>query len=68
EHLIHMRTQHIGPEELLVAAKVEFDNSLTSDDIASVINKLEDKIRERVPIAKMIYIEPDVMKKEKQKT
>ncbi len=61
-HLIHMRTQHIGPEELLVAAKVEMDGQMTTDAAAKAINDLENKIREKVPIAKMIYIELDVYK------
>jgi cation diffusion facilitator family transporter len=60
QRIIHMRTLHIGPEELLVAAKLEFDSSLTLDELSRVINRLEERVRERLPIAKIIYIEPDV--------
>ena len=58
ERLIHLRTQHIGPEELLVAAKVE----LGPDSIArlgAAIDDLERRIRAAVPTARVIYIEPD---------
>jgi len=57
--LIHMRTLHIGPEELLVAAKVEI---LEGDaaSIAQAINDAEIRVREVVPEASLIYIEPDL--------
>lgn len=58
--LIHMRTEHIGPERLLVAAKVELSRELNIEEVVRAINALEDHIREQVPIAKVIYIEPDI--------
>jgi cation diffusion facilitator family transporter len=58
--LIHMRTQHIGPEELLVGAKLELDPGLTSAGIAEAINATEARIRQDVPIARVIYLEPDI--------
>ena len=58
--VIHMRTQHLGPDELLVAAKLEFASDLTAPDLAGVIDALEANLRERVPIARAIYLEPDV--------
>ncbi len=60
QRLIHMRTLHLGPEEVLVAAKVEFDPSLTVAELGHAIDAVEALVRERLPIAKMIYIEPDV--------
>jgi cation diffusion facilitator family transporter len=59
EHLIHLRTQHLGPEELLVAAKVELD-ARTIARLGSAIDDLERRIRHAVPHARVIYIEPDV--------
>jgi cation diffusion facilitator family transporter len=58
--LIHMRTLHLGPDELLVAAKVEFDTELDIPGLASAIDTLETAIRNKAPIARMIYIEPDM--------
>lgn len=58
--VIHMRTQHIGPDELLVAAKVQLTPGLDSAGVAAVINQAEHRIREAVPITLMIYLEPDV--------
>ncbi len=60
KRIIHMRTLHVGPEELLVAAKLEFDSSLTLREISPLINEVEARLRESVPIATIIYIEPDV--------
>jgi cation diffusion facilitator family transporter len=58
--LIHQRTLHLGPEELLVAIKVELDGELDFPGVASTIDALEAEIRRRVPIARVIYVEPDV--------
>lgn len=58
--LIHLRTLHLGPDELLVAAKVELDAKLDFPELAAAIDTIEASIRSRVPIARVIYIEPDV--------
>jgi cation diffusion facilitator family transporter len=60
EALIHMKTLYLGPEELLVAAKVAFSAKKRLSDVAAAINSLEARIREAVPIARVIYIEPDI--------
>ena len=60
ERLIHIKTQHLGPDELLVAAKVAFPPDLTFRDVAGAIDELEARVRERVPYARAIYVEPDV--------
>jgi cation diffusion facilitator family transporter len=58
--LIWLRTQHLGPDELLVAAKVEFDLSLTMVQLAAAIDAAEVNVRTAVPAAKYLFIEPDV--------
>lgn len=60
EALIHMKTLHIGPDELLVAAKVAFPKATKATEIASAIDQVEAEIRAAVPAARMIYIEPDI--------
>jgi cation diffusion facilitator family transporter len=60
EELIHFRTQHIGPDELLVAAKVKLKPELTGAQVVESINRIEQQVRTEVPAAKMIYIEPDI--------
>jgi cation diffusion facilitator family transporter len=59
-HLIHLRTSHIGPENLLVAAKIGVPADLTAADLAAGINAAEKRIRAAVPIAETIYLEPDI--------
>ena len=58
--LIHLRTQHIGPEELLVAAKVSFNPEYSTAELAEAINRVEAAVRQEVPIARPMYIEPDI--------
>lgn len=58
--VIHMRTLHLGPEELLVAAKIAVQHDDTAAEVANAINAAEARIREAVPIARVIYLEPDV--------
>jgi divalent metal cation (Fe/Co/Zn/Cd) transporter len=55
-----MRTLHLGPEELLVAAKIAVRREATAAEIASAIDAAETRIREAVPIARVIYLEPDI--------
>ncbi|GHI89350.1 cation diffusion facilitator family transporter [Streptomyces xanthophaeus] len=62
--LIHMRTLHLGPEELLVAAKIAVRHDETATEVANAINAAEDRIREAVPIARVIYLEPDIFQAE----
>ncbi|MDJ0323506.1 cation diffusion facilitator family transporter [Cryobacterium sp. PH31-AA6] len=58
--IIHLKTLYLGPDELLVAAKIGFDAETRFSDVAAAINAVEARIREAVPIARTIYIEPDV--------
>ena len=58
--IIHMRTLHLGPEELLVAAKIAVQHDDTAAEVARAINAAEARIREAVPIARVIYLEPDI--------
>ncbi|MEV4706583.1 cation diffusion facilitator family transporter [Actinoplanes sp. NPDC049316] len=60
ECIIHMKTLHLGPEELLVAAKIAVPPTDRAEDVARHINETEARIREAVPIARVIYLEPDI--------
>jgi cation diffusion facilitator family transporter len=58
--LIHLRTSHIGPESLLVTAKIGVAADLTAADLAAGIDAAEKRVRAAVPIAETIYLEPDI--------
>ena len=58
--IIHLRTMHLGPEELLVAAKVEYDRSLDVPALAAAIDATETNLRSAVHLPATIYIEPDI--------
>ena len=59
--LVHIRTEHLGPEELLVAAKVAYDPGLSIEGLAAAIDETEVAIRAAVPTARLIYIEPGLV-------
>ena len=58
--IIHLRTEHLGPDELLVGVKVEYDRSLTVDGLARAIDATEVRMRAAVAVEQVIYIEPDI--------
>ncbi|WBO65904.1 cation diffusion facilitator family transporter [Streptomyces camelliae] len=58
--VIHMRTLHLGPEELLIAAKIAVQHDDTATEVANAINAAEARVRAAVPIARVIYLEPDI--------
>lgn len=58
--LLDLRTQHIGPDQLLVAAEMKMNPALDTEGVAVAIDAVEARIRQAVPIAKMIYLEPDI--------
>jgi cation diffusion facilitator family transporter len=60
ERVIHLRTEHIGPEELLVAAKIAVRHDDTAKRVARGIDAAEQRVRAAVPIARLIYLEPDL--------
>ena len=60
ERVIHLRTLHVGPEELLVAAKIAVAHDDTAAAVARAIDAAEGRVRAAVPIATVIYLEPDI--------
>ncbi len=60
QRCIHLRTEHLGPDEIVVATKVEFDPDLTVAQLATTIDALEVQIRVAEPRATLIFVEPDV--------
>ncbi len=60
ERVIHLRTQYLGPEELLVAAKIAVPASLPTEAVAEAIDHAEARLRDAVPVARIVYLEPDL--------
>lgn len=65
--IIHLKTLHLGPEELLVAAKISVGAAETGRDIAAAIDEAESRIRTAVPIARVIYLEPDLHREDSKR-
>jgi cation diffusion facilitator family transporter len=62
QRLIHMRTEHIGPDELLVGAKIELVDGLSVPEVAEAVNRIEANVRRNVPTARVMYLEPDIFR------
>jgi cation diffusion facilitator family transporter len=60
ERVIHMKTLHLGPEELLVAVKIGVSRTASAADVADTIDAAERGMREAEPAAQVIYVEPDI--------
>ncbi len=60
DSVVHMRTMHLGPDELLVAVKVRVPAAASGADVADAIDRAEAAVREAEPIARVIYVEPAV--------
>jgi len=60
DRVIHLKTQYLGPEELLVAAKVAVAPNSSARDIAAAIDGAEAALRARIPSARVVYLEPDI--------
>jgi cation diffusion facilitator family transporter len=60
ERVIHLRTMHLGPDELLVGAKVAMPAGLSLGEAANFLDSAEARVRAVVPSARVIYLEPDV--------
>ena len=60
QRVIHMKTMHLGPDELLVAAKIAVAATDSAAEVARAIDAAEARIRAVEPVARMIYLEPDI--------
>lgn len=60
ERIIHIKTLYLGPDELLVAAKIGLTGNPSLIEATATIDAIEDRVREAVPIARVIYLEPDI--------
>jgi len=59
-HIVHLKTLYLGPDEMLVGAKIAVDSNKRFFVVAADINAIEQRVRAAVPVARVIYIEPDV--------
>lgn len=58
--IIHMRTLYLSPDEFMVGAKIDISPTATMQEVSVIVNLAERRIRQAVPAAKVIYLEPDI--------
>ena len=65
EDIIHMKTLYLGPDELMVAAKIAVRETDSAREVSNIIDVAEEEIRKAVPTARVIYLEPDILRSSK---
>jgi cation diffusion facilitator family transporter len=60
QRLVHLRTQYLGPDQLLVAAKIALTPGLPMTEVARTIDDAEERVRSAVPAVRLMYLEPDL--------
>jgi divalent metal cation (Fe/Co/Zn/Cd) transporter len=60
DRVIHLRTEHLGPEDLLVVAKIAVDPAMRARETAALIDRAEAAVRADVPEVRLMFLEPDV--------
>jgi cation diffusion facilitator family transporter len=60
DRVIHLRTQYLGPDELLIGAKIAVPAALSTAEVARIIDEAEARVRGAIPAARIIYLEPDL--------
>ena len=64
DRLIHMKTLHLGPDELLVAAKIGVTATSSAAEVAETIDAAERAVRAAEPLATAMYLEPDIYRED----
>jgi cation diffusion facilitator family transporter len=57
ERVIHLRTMHLGPDDVLVGLKIAVGEATPSGDAARLVDEIEARLRAELPILKRIYVE-----------
>jgi cation diffusion facilitator family transporter len=60
DRVIHLRTMYVGPDELLVAAKIAVPRTESAVEVSEAIDAAERRVREAFPAARLIFLEPDI--------
>jgi cation diffusion facilitator family transporter len=62
DNVIHVRTLYTGPDELMVAAKIAVSPTESAVEVAEAIDRAEARVRQAVPVAHIIFLEPDIQR------
>ncbi|MGO1385873.1 MAG: cation diffusion facilitator family transporter [Arachnia sp.] len=60
ERVIHFKTLHLGPEQIMLGAKVAVDVADSAAEVAALIDRAESAVRAAVPMVTVTFIEPDI--------
>ena len=60
--VIHLKTLYLGPDEIMLGAKIAVNPELTALEIAQIIDAAEEAVRTAIPAVRVIYLEPDILR------
>ena len=66
DDLLELLTMHLGPDNLIVAARVALDDGLSADDAEDLADRIEDRLGERVPEVSHVFIDPTPRESERR--
>jgi cation diffusion facilitator family transporter len=58
DQVLELLTMHLGPEELIVAAKVAFTDDISADEAEDLADGLDRRLRERLPLIRHVFLDP----------
>src|SRR5207247_2975165 len=56
--LIELLTMHLGPDDLLVAARVDFSGDISGDETEDLASKIDRQLAERLSVTPHVFIDP----------
>jgi divalent metal cation (Fe/Co/Zn/Cd) transporter len=60
--VIHLKTLYLGPDEIMLGAKIAVSPNVTAQEIAQIIDDAESSVRTAIPAVRLIYLEPDILR------
>jgi divalent metal cation (Fe/Co/Zn/Cd) transporter len=56
--LVHLRTMHLGPDHLIVAARVAFSDEISADRAEDVADDIDRRLAGRLPLVPHVFLDP----------
>ena len=56
--LLDLLTMHLGPDHLIVAARVALDDEISADRAEDLADEIDQRLAEKLPVAPHVFIDP----------
>jgi cation diffusion facilitator family transporter len=58
DDVVELRTMHLGPENVIVAARVAFSNDISADRAEDIAGDIDRRLRERMSVLPHVFLDP----------